>query len=82
MFSTGIYANASTKMITAAGFIKTGSDSSHVLLGDGSDGDLDNLLYWANVKVSTQSSTTTTPTFGQTRIQQLLFHGNNEIDCD
>jgi hypothetical protein len=35
MFSTGIYANASTKMITANGFIKAGSDSSHVLLGDG-----------------------------------------------
>ena len=35
MFSTGIYANASTKMIIANGFVKNGSDSSHVLLGDG-----------------------------------------------
>jgi hypothetical protein len=35
MFSTGIYANASTKMITAAGFIKTGSDDTYVLLGGG-----------------------------------------------
>ena len=36
MFSTGIYANASTKMITANGFIKAGSSASYVLLGDGS----------------------------------------------
>ena len=36
MFSTGIYANASTKMITANGFIKAGSSNSYVLLGDGS----------------------------------------------
>ena len=35
MFSTGIYANANNNMITANGFIKNGSDSSHVLLGDG-----------------------------------------------
>ena len=35
MFSTGIYANASTKMITANGFIKAGSSNSYVLLGDG-----------------------------------------------
>jgi hypothetical protein len=35
MFSTGIYANASTNMITANGFIKTGSSSSYVLTGDG-----------------------------------------------
>ncbi len=36
MFSTGIYANASTKMITANGFIKAGSSNSYVLLGGGS----------------------------------------------
>jgi hypothetical protein len=35
MFSTGIYANASTKMITASGYIKTDSDNTHVLLGGG-----------------------------------------------
>ena len=35
MFSTGIYANASTKMITANGFIKAGSSDSYVLLGGG-----------------------------------------------
>lgn len=35
MFSTGIYANASTKMIIANGFIKAGSSNSYVLLGDG-----------------------------------------------
>ena len=36
MFSTGIYANASTKMITANGFIKAGSSDDYVLLGGGS----------------------------------------------
>lgn len=36
MFSTGIYANASTKTITANGFIKVGSSNNYVLLGDGS----------------------------------------------
>lgn len=36
MFSTGIYANASTKMITANGFIKAGSSNNYILLGDGS----------------------------------------------
>ena len=35
IFSTGIYANASTKMITANGFIKAGSSDSYVLLGGG-----------------------------------------------
>lgn len=35
MFSTGIYANASTKMITANGFIKAGSSDDYVLLGGG-----------------------------------------------
>lgn len=35
MFSTGIYANASTKMITANGFIKAGSSNNYVLLGGG-----------------------------------------------
>ena len=35
MFSTGIYANASTKMITANGFIKVGSSNNYVLLGGG-----------------------------------------------
>lgn len=35
MFSTGIYANASTKMITANGFIKAGSSDNYVLLGGG-----------------------------------------------
>lgn len=35
MFSTGIYANASTKMIIANGFIKAGSSDSYVLLGGG-----------------------------------------------
>lgn len=35
MFSTGIYANANTKMITANGFIKAGSSNNYVLLGDG-----------------------------------------------
>ena len=35
MFSTSIYANASTKMITANGFIKAGSSNSYVLLGSG-----------------------------------------------
>ena len=35
MFSTSIYANASTKMITANGFIKAGSSNSYVLLGGG-----------------------------------------------
>ena len=33
MFSTGIYANANTKMITANGFIKAGSSNNYVLLG-------------------------------------------------
>ena len=35
MFSTSIYANASTKMITANGFIKAGSSNNYVLLGGG-----------------------------------------------
>ena len=35
MFSTGIYANANTKMITANGFIKAGSSDNYVLLGGG-----------------------------------------------
>ena len=35
MFSAGIYANASTKMITANGFIKADSSNSYVLLGGG-----------------------------------------------
>jgi len=35
MFSTGIYANASTKIITANGFVKTGSDDTSVLLAGG-----------------------------------------------
>lgn len=35
MFSTSIYANASTKMITANGFIKADSSDSYVLLGGG-----------------------------------------------
>lgn len=35
MFSTGIYANASTKMITANGFIKAGSSDTYFLLGGG-----------------------------------------------
>ena len=35
MFSTSIYANASTKMITANGFIKAGSSNNYVLLGNG-----------------------------------------------
>lgn len=35
MFSTGIYANASTKKITASGFIRIDSNNTHVLLGGG-----------------------------------------------
>jgi len=35
IFSTSIYANASTNMITANGFIKSSSGSSYVLTGDG-----------------------------------------------
>jgi hypothetical protein len=35
MFSTGIYANASTNMITASGFIKNGYDDTSVLLAGG-----------------------------------------------
>jgi len=37
MFSTGIYANASTKMITANGFIKNGYDNTYVLLAGGGE---------------------------------------------
>ena len=42
MFSTGIYANASTKMITANGFIKAGSSDDYVLLGGGNHKALSN----------------------------------------
>jgi hypothetical protein len=35
MFSTGIYANANSKIITASGFIKSGSDDTSVLLAGG-----------------------------------------------
>jgi len=35
IFSTGIYANASSKMITANGFIKNGFDDTSVLLAGG-----------------------------------------------
>ena len=35
MFSTGIYANANTKMITANGFVKASSDDTYVLLAGG-----------------------------------------------
>lgn len=35
MFSTGIYANASTKIITSNGYIKTGYDNNSVLLAGG-----------------------------------------------
>ena len=55
MFSTGIYANANTKMITANGFIKAGSSDDYVLLGGGSHKALGDFsmshshpyLYWA-----------------------------------
>lgn len=65
MFSTGIYANASTKMITANGFIKAGSSDNYVLLGGGNHKALSDFsmvhshpyLYWGG-------NTTDTATMG------------------
>lgn len=44
IFSTGIYANASTKMITSNGFKKTGSSDSYLLLGGGGHKAISDLL--------------------------------------
>ena len=55
MFSTGIYANASTKMITANGFIKASSSNSYVLLGGG-DHKLESNLSVSSANTATKAS--------------------------
>lgn len=71
MFSTGIYANASTKMITANGFIKAGSSDDYVLLGGG------------NHKALSDFSMSHThpylPLAGGTMIGTIKFNGNTSL---
>ena len=58
MFSTGIYANASTKMITANGFIKSGSSNNYVLLGGGGHKTISSIIeggYIGTTQVQTSS---------------------------
>ena len=58
MFSTGIYANASTKIITANGFIKAGSSDSYVLLGGGGHKTISSIItsgYIGTTQIQTSS---------------------------
>ena len=71
MFSTGIYANASTKMITANGFIKAGSSDDYVLLGDGSHKALSDF--------SMTHSHPYLPLAGGTMIGTIKFNGNTSL---
>ena len=57
--------------VTAASFIKSGGTASQVLMADGSVKTMSQIVsggestkYWANVAISSSSSTTTSPTFG------------------
>lgn len=49
IFSSGIYANTSTNMITARGFIKTDSNNTFVLLGGGGHKSLSDFFTTTNV---------------------------------
>lgn len=93
MFSTGIYANASTKMITANGFIKVGSSDSYVLLGGGGHKALSDFAMASNyVKktgdIMTGLLTTTSSNHGGIKIGNtyitaingdLIFQNNSAI---
>jgi len=61
MFSTGIYANASTNVITAGGFAKTGSDGYHILLGNGGHALLSELSKVANLLKGSYKYTKSNP---------------------
>ena len=74
MFSTGIYANASTKMITANGFIKAGSDDSYVLLGGGNHKALSDF--------SMAHSHPYLPLAGGTMTGPIEFSYNNNGNCN
>ena len=71
MFSTSIYANASTKMITANGFIKAGSDDSYVLLGGGG--------HKAVSDFSMAHSHPYLPLAGGTMTGTIKFNGNTSL---
>ena len=75
-----VYAALGGYVWSRNGFIKHGSSDDYVLLGGGGHTAISTLTptgyYWANVKVSATSSTTTTPTFGNTTINGTLTMGN------
>lgn len=72
--------------VTAASFIKSGGTSSQVLMADGSVKTMSEIVsggestkYWANVAISSSSSTTTSPTFGSitTSGDLTLYNSSN-----
>lgn len=75
-----VYASLGNYVWSRNGFIKHGSSDDYVLLGGGGHTAISTLTpsgyYWANVKVSATSSTTTTPTFGNTTINGTLTMGD------
>ena len=62
MFSTGIYANASSKTITSNGFIKTSSDDTYVLLGGGGHKKVSNFATSAHTHTISLATDTGTAT--------------------
>lgn len=72
--------------VTAASFIKSGGTASQVLMADGSVKTMSQIVsggestkYWANVAISSSSSTTTSPTFGSitTSGDLTLYNSSN-----
>ena len=62
IFSSGIYANTSTNMITAGGFIKADSNNTFVLLGGGDHKSLSDFFTTTNVfGIAATPSTCTLP---------------------
>lgn len=75
MFSTGIYANASTKMITANGFIKAGSSNDYVLLGGGDH------KTESSLSVSSATSATKLTSSAGSATLPIYFSGGKPVAC-
>jgi hypothetical protein len=56
MFSVGMYANASTNLLTTAGFVKIGSDDTYILLGGGGHILISDLTAGAATKVTVRQN--------------------------
>jgi len=72
MFSTGIYANASSKMITANGFVKAGSDDTYVLLAGGGASKISDLSVSTAAKVTITNS-------DANATYRLVWHSSSDL---